>query len=543
MPTAPEAPSAMAEHPQESVSHVEEFDTGDIAYGYRPERCDSDIPDTAEGIGAQGSIEAELDFDYISSHNQIELEKRIRAARKDERGLLREIAKIERKQKKASYDENLHLIVRKIGLTKEICEISIDSLSFSVYAGAKKQIAKCRRWLIGNVNLYNSYVEEYERVSGKPLTHLSRSMADDIAEGRTPPPIQTVYFVHDEVHETEFESSPDSVDFDRDRLDFLAFHDEEEKKRRKSELDAERKRSAEERKKRRESAKEFAEKISATKRHSERDLFLIKARYEHDIAALEAERALKINTFTVKGEKKSKDIREIERTIRRLNRNRKRAIKLEAADNSRYYQLKTLDLEKEKLPKRARRERLDSLRMRLDVLLSERENINDRLLSLYGGSEESGKRPTLGKDRKVGKIKKRYARYMYKRQRALARRVSRMHVPLDLKEKIFDLMNKKTESVTVIESTRYKLLSQRPKGAAKREMKRTIREAKRSIRLIDADIKFLVKRAEKHDMIYHEDVKWIYWLITIALVIGAGIAVWYFAGDAIWQYFSGLFGK
>lgn len=412
-------------------------------------------------------------------------------------------------------------LTERIETQKRITELAVEALSVSVYANARVQTVKYKSKLSKQISKYNLLADEYEKMTGAPLIHLSKDMVGDVLAGRIPTPIPSVY-----ASEPTGDSLPTEEFYGDEELEGIRFardYDREER-RRQREIEAEREKR--ERNEHRENAKKFAEAVSAVKTASERDILLIRARYEYDILRTEGANDMTRLSFGLSRREKKRFEREATRRINRLKASYKLAIRLEREDNARYYRLRTQNPATEKHKKHARRDRLEALKERLEVLLIQREEINERLLLLYGGKERERRPDKLTVDKKLSKIRSKYAKYMYNSQKKLAARVERMHAPIDLKDKIYELMNKKTESVTVIETANYKLKKLKPKGNAKREIKAEKKRAKRSIKAIDKDITFLVKRAEKHDLNFEEDRVWLGWVIgtvTVALIVGAVI--------------------
>ena len=463
--------------------------------------------------------------------------KKLSDYRKSEAQLAKKIKRITAKQNTVSHEENIALIVEKIGLRKEITELAVEALTACVYAKAKFKTITYKRVLLSHINAYNAACDEYESHTGKPLAHISEEMADEVIAGIISAPIPNVYYYG---NESDSLSPGDSVSLSEEmnhRLEREATVEEAELYRLLSENYHEQFTGDE----LRERDKRKAEKMSAIRRATERDLLLIGLRQDYQLMRIEAQRDMLANSFSTNKKQRNKKLSALERKIDKMHSETKRALKIERGDNSRFYLLLAMEGEKEKTKKRANKERLNALKMRLEVLLSEREEINERLIALYGGTDKKLTKTKI--NRKAGGVRKKHARSMYRKQRIIADRIDRIRAPLDMKEKAYALLNKKTACVATIEESYYKLRRLKPEGRAKRELLTDVRRAKAAMKTIDSDVKFLIKKMKRHQMRREEDRRWGQFLVFLVLLAAAGIALWYFFADDVTAYFAELVEK
>ena len=492
-----------------------------------------------ESAAAEIPSEEELSYhlNIAGDFDKVALLKKLSDYRRTEAALAKKIKKLSAKQNAVSGEEKTLILVEKIGLRKEITELAVEVLTACVYVNAKFKTITYKRVLISQINAYNAVCDEYEMHTGRPLVHLSADMANEVAAGRICDPIPNVYYYGSEAFGAR-DNGGISIDEERNsRLALEASLEEAELHRlliedyphelTRTEL--------------RERDKRQAEKMSAVKRATERDLLLIGLRQDYRLAKLESEYDMLLHSFSTDKKKKDKRLAALERRIGRTRSELKRAVKLERGDNSRYYLLSAIDPEDEKIKKSANRERLRALKMRLDVLLSERENINERLIALYGGTDKKLTKTKI--NRKAGGVRKKHAKAAYRKQRSIANRIERIKAPLDMKEKAYALLNKKTACVATIEECYYKLRRLKPEGRAKRELLSNIRQAKASMRTVDADVKFLIKKMKRHERRREDERSWAKFLVFLFLLIVLGTVLWYFYADDVLAYFTDLFGK
>lgn len=477
--------------------------------------------------------DSEYRTDDVGRFARLQLAKQLEKYYKDEALLLRKISRLEKKQKHAATEQNTLIIVEKIGVQKELCELASEALSAAAYAEAKGKTAKHKKILEAHIDAYNALCEEYEKSTGRPLERLSPTMAEDIIAGRICRPIPNVYYNGEDGANGKYDAKLAEAERKRRIAAEAELRDRELER-----LLYDKPRQAPTQAQKREAARKNSERMSKIKRATERDILLVGLRNEYRISRLEAERDLLLHSFGTDRKNSEKRLAVIEEALKRTKRAAKHAVKLEQEDNSRYYFLAALDPSEEKTRKRAKRDRLAALRMRLDVLLSERERINESLIALYGGTDGRLTRTKI--ERKAGAVRRKYAKSLYKRQRSIAARIEKFKAPLDMKEKAYDILNRKTAAVARLEESKYKLKRMKPAGSARRELISDIKQAKAQVKHADRDLKFIMKKLQKQHEKYVDERSWGIMLAVIAALLLVGFGAWYLFGDSLGAYFSGL---
>ena len=471
-------------------------------------------------------------YEAVDIFARSELSKRINGFYREQSSLLRRISKLEVRQKSADAEENISLVVEKIGVAKELCELAIEILASCVYLEARGKSARFKRILKSDIDRYNLLCNEYETASGRALEHLDYEIIDDIMAGKICRPIPTVYY-----YGNEDDAVYDRHDEEYDRIRRIEEEEETVEREYRRYLDggiplhlsdAERKALA----------KKRAEKLSSIKRATERDVLLVGLRSEYALSVLESKRDILVRSYGLDKRKMLGSIRTIEKKIEKIKRKTGRAVKLERENNSRYYLLSAIDPETEKLKKGARRERLDALRSRLEVLLAEREGVNDRLIALYGGSDSSLKRSQIV--RKAANVRRKSATSIYKRQRKIAKKIDKYRVPTYMKERAYDLLNQKTQAVATAEECHYKLRHLKPIGRAKRELVLEIRKAKALIKRLDKDIRYMLRKLRRNQERYEDNKEWAAVIAFVLFISLLGVAAWLIIGNDVVLYFKKL---
>ncbi len=506
---------------------------------------------TADGAVAPNSDSAEYDDEAvlrelengesISVYAKSALPKTLNKYYKRKTALEKKIRKAEKEQSTATIERIAFLIIAKIGIQKEIIELTVDSVMACIYAKSRSAAEKQRKILEKCIEDYNGYCDEYERFTGKSLPKISETMADEVAAGRVTEPLPNIYYSYDDSAPVATyaengeagisEASDISLDASyppEGELDGIIgtdalYADGEESLRR---------------------GRAHAERREAVKNAIERDILLIGLRSDYRLSEYEIQRDMLANSFGNDRERRERKIREYDKLLAAERGKLKRATKLEREDNVRYYML-LMDDGKIASKRRSRTDRLNALKMRLEVLLSEREELNERLIALYGGSS---KKAVAGKiNRKAASVRRKRAKSTYKKHKKLARMIERMRVPLDMKDKAFGLLNKKIECAAVIEENTYKLKRLKPKGAARRELIADIKRSRGVTRQASLDLKFLIKKMKKRERNYIEDRNWAILWVVILLLAALGVGAWLLFGDeiraAVTDMYNGIFGK
>ena len=452
-----------------------------------------------------------------------ELSRRLSSYHKQESVLRGKLKKIESRHKNLSYAESVRLTVEKIGIHKEIVEVAIEALRACVYANSRVNISKHKKFLEKEIFRYNSALSEYETLTGRQLTRISPKMVDDIIEGRICEPIPNVYYVDDEHHRPESSATSEPTYSNE-----IGVSEGRSKVTDEQEYDG---KTGDEEK---EFAKEYSKRINEIRRLSERDVLLVVLRNEYKLSKYEAEYHMLQHSFAQNNRQRIKRMQKLDKKITKIRSNLKRSVKLERDDNRRYYYLLAVDPMKERVRQDARRETLDALKLRLEILLSERAAINERIIALYGGSDKNLTKLKI--ERKAAGVRRKYTKVMYKRQQRLASKVHRMKAPEDLKEKFFALLNKKTEKVAILEEKIYKLKKGKFRGKARRELERDVKNAKRAIKYVDADMKYLMKKLRRHQERYEDGRAFDIAMIFLSVFAVVCVVGWYFFGDTVKSY-------
>lgn len=355
-----------------------------------------------------------------------------------------------------------------------------------------KQKKQRKRLLTDAINEYNSTLSDYESRTGESFSKANLSLVADIAAGKAYTPLPLITYSDERlINLPEF-----SEDFELDETRLISRREKNRDKLRfLRESRREEKRIARFAKGRAAARLGAGEKISLFGQKIERDAFLIKTRNE--ALTIDAESRLDYlqYSFSANHKEKLKQRRELKAKIRKLKSEKRSELKCGKRDSERYYSQLLVTADSAGITKRNAIDKLDSLNMQLEALLSERERINEQLIKLYSGDVRGDGDKKI--NRGIKKITRKTARRVSKRF-SRKMRVLEKRVPLDIKEKLAKSVNKIIDAEILIATLRYKIRKTKPRGEAKRDMKQKIRENRAAIKYYLSDYHRFLKRARAY---------------------------------------------
>ena len=248
---------------------------------------------------------------------------------------------------------------------------------------------------------------------------------------------------------------------------------------------------------------------------------LVKLRTNHEIEQLKSELKMLSYTFSMDVLKKDRMERKIRRGISDRMAKLSRAVKRERLDCTRYYTAahdKYVGNAEKRSTKTAE---IESVLARLEYALKEREQIEDKLMQIYTESIPGAE------NIKETKAVERAARNAYKAHAKVAKRVARMRIDNELKEKIFALMNERVTLLSTIARNEYNLSKKRYTGAEKRDVKQQNRAMKRSARKKAEDVRIFVEKAEKQNGRRGSRSHQVAWLVGALVAIALIVVVFF----------------
>lgn len=276
-------------------------------------------------------------------------------------------------------------------------------------------------------------------------------------------------------------------------------------------------------------------------RQIKNDQLLIEHRIYDEIRTLEMDTRTGYYSFSAKIESdkerraRGKRASELKDARDRLNA----AKKYEAEDNARYYYLVSTDVDKAKLPKSADRDELKETREELLSLLKKRDELNIKLIELYSISVGGKGKGAEGRFNAILAAK----RKMYKQQMPTFKKYERARLSRPDKEKLYGLLDERTELYGELARVDYMIKKERAKGEAKKELKR---EKGRIVRKLDENKRAIIhyekqalKRADVETEVNNSAIA--AWVVLGIILVAAvlGFIFW----DQIYAWLMGLIGS
>lgn len=279
-----------------------------------------------------------------------------------------------------------------------------------------------------------------------------------------------------------------------------------------------------------------SELAKTKKRQCKNDLALVEHRMRDEIRRLEMDTRTGDISFSAKIEsgrdKRARGKRRGE--LMSAKERLKAAKKFENADNNRYYNLVLTDMDRVRLPRKTSRDEMRALRERLIELLRKRDELNIELVDLY--SLSSGGKGGLADGRYNAEMKGR--KRAFKQQLPAYRKYENMQISLADKEKIYPLMDERTELYGDLARIAYMLGKERARGAAKRQLKRERRGIKRKLKENRRAIENYEKKALRVASSRREQKRAgiIGWVVLGIVAVAAVLAVVFWAD--IYEWFN-----
>jgi hypothetical protein len=220
---------------------------------------------------------------------------------------------------------------------------------------------------------------------------------------------------------------------------------------------------------------------------------LIENRYKFEAALLEGEREIMEYEFAKNSIANDKRKVYIKRKLNSLKRAQAKAMKFETMDNDRYYRVLMTDTNlapySDNLTKK---KRVNSVIYEVSELLKKRDQLNSKLNAIYSGP--IGDIAGVGESDKWREVKvnaaKKHARKLKGKANALKRSVPGFG---DKKAKqIFtfnSLLDAKVEALATIDLCQYRLWNEKNGALDKANIRKDLREARKTVRLIDKEIR------------------------------------------------------
>ena len=430
-----------------------------------------------ETVGAPVASTANAYSANISVLDEKELKKYLA---KSDKALENVRAKLDtttkQKNETTGYNKVL-LIINCLTYQRYIIERIAENLHVCNKLEDAKKVKSIKKSLLNEIKAYNSIVDEYELLTRSQLTRASESIPEDIIAGNPYAPIPAISY-------TANDGTVGNSDADVAAVAAAAAAAVE---------------SANAKKKASKKSKEIVKKSALEEKVAEqanKDLSVITKGYDFKISLVESEKDMSYyrfdkNAFDMQALKNSAN-----KKIKAAQKAHKLAIKYEEKDNARYYAVITNDPATMKTKKKADRAKIASLRTQMMALLNKRDELNSKLLSIYNGSEVT--LDGISINQKWRAIKSDAAEYFVKKNRKVAKKISRLPASSGEKQRLYGILNSNIEASSTLALTLYRLKTKEYKNAKeKKALQKDAKNLKKMMAQNSKDVKWVIKKIQK----------------------------------------------
>jgi hypothetical protein len=189
--------------------------------------------------------------------------------------------------------------------------------------------------------------------------------------------------------------------------------------------------------------------------------------------------------------------KEIQKAIKKAQKDAEAALKYEEKDNARYYAVITNDPAtmntKKRKPNRAK---IASIRTQMMTLLNQRDELNSKLLAIYNGTELNLDGTSV--NQKWREIKSNAAEKSVKKNQKLARKIAKLPASSGEKNKLYNLMNCNADAASTLSLAQFRLKKKDFNNKTeKKALKADVKKMKKLIKANDKDINWVMKRIKK----------------------------------------------
>ena len=366
------------------------------------------------------------------------------------------------KRKRDSFTKSSDKVVAHIAMINNqclICEYYVERINVCTYSGANDLAKKNASNLMTELKRYNNLIAEYNEMTNSNIPYADRSITKRVLAGKPYEHLTRISYTF-----TGTDQAPLKA-----------------KKSVKGKIVQENR---------------YLADIKLLNRRDEEtanDLSVIDNRYKFESALLEGEKDIMAYKFAKNSIDDDKRKRYIKRKLKSLKKARAKAMKFETMDNNRYYRVLLTDTNLAPYSdNNAKKKRVNSIVYEVGDLLKKRDELNSKLNAIYSGP--LGDIAGVGESDKWRDVKvsaaKRHAKKLRSKANALKNSVPGFG---DKKAKqVFtfnSLLDAKVENLATIDLCKYRLKKEKNNLFNKASIRKDMREARRTIRLIDKEIR------------------------------------------------------
>lgn len=370
------------------------------------------------------------------------------------------------------------LIINCLTYQRYIIERLSENLAICCKLDDTKKINAIKKTLLSEIAAYNSFINEYYVITGTKLTAASDTIPQCIIEGKPYPVIPAISYTANDGTTKNSDAEVAAV-----AAAASVAVDQANKKNKKDKKN-----------------KDLVQKSALEEKVAEqanKDVSVLTKAADYKVNLLESDRDMTKFRFGQTMADIDKTKKEVGKKIKDVQQNHKEALKYEASDNERYYAVITNDPATAEFPKKkADRAKIAAIRSEMMSLLNKRDELNSKLLSIYGGTEVNLDGTAV--NQKWREIKSAEAEKCIKKNKGLATRVERLHASASERQKLYSLMNENIDASSTKALSKYRFKNKDyVSKTEKKQLSADIANAEQIIKSNNNEINRAIKRIKK----------------------------------------------
>ena len=414
----------------------------------------------------------------VSVLNQKELKNYLAKSDKALENVKSRLATTAAQKDQANGYNKVLLIINCLTYQRYIVERIAENLHVCCQILDNKKVKEFKKTLETEIANYNKLVNEYEILTRTKLTLASTSIADDIIAGKPYTPIPSISYTANDGTTRNSDAEVAAV----------------------AASAAEAAEKASNKKKAGKKNKDVAKKTALQSKAAEqanKDLSVIAKASDFEISLLESKKDMtqfRYGKTTIDMAQQKKDV---DAKIKAVQKKNKEALKLEEADNARYYAVITNDPANMEIKTNdKKRAKIAEIRTKMMELLNKRDELNSKLLAIYNGTEVNLDGTSINHQWRATKSDA--AEKCINKNKSLAKKIEKLPASAGEKQRIYNLMNDNVDASSTLALSKYRLKTKEYKNSAeKKALNKDIKNMNAAIKANTNDINWIIKKINK----------------------------------------------
>ena len=430
-----------------------------------------------------------------------DFKKFVKSERRDEKAILKDLKRTRHLYKTSTKSVGKQHLRASVDFSAELLEKYVENYKAALAARNKHYIKYYEKKANHALAEYVADLDLWAQTANEAVPYVSRTLIQDIKEGKEVGPIPYID------KEFKLDKKESRKLLQKDLKKFL--REQEKLEIRAMEIEEAGK----------EAHLQDGDETVIAKYHMKTDLDTVKSRIEYRKQKYVQD--FKRFNYTYGEETLSSELKHIAQAkkLKKMKKHTKKYIRFTKKNNERYYKLANIPSTSLHLKSEVKRDRAEILLKRIKNLLMERDEVNMRLLTLYADENANPEKKNTTQRKRIDRIKLRVSRRTFRKQRFLYREAKSYRVPQAQKDRIYEVMNRKTSLKAYLAECKYRKRHEHGNAKARRTIRKQIRETKRKLRYCECDLDvFMTKASKRSRRTPDKRIQFLWWLVLVALV-------------------------